>query len=530
MTQTSPPADLIAFLKDEAARDCVAAASASETRVEIIETHGAQVFIGPQITFKIKRPVKFSFMDFSTLEKRHEAIAREYEINSPHAPDIYLGIAPVIRRPSGGLAFDGDAEAGGPGEIVEWALRMRSFPQEDVLANRLKAGPLSDKMAKEIATMVARYHADAQRIDDADSIAQMRAIIDDLSGVLGSATGLIEPETFDIWRRQVDEALAQCKDVLRERARAGYIRRCHGDLHSGNIVIWNDHPTAFDAIEFDERIATIDTLYDLAFLLMDLDERGHRTEANLVLAQYLWHTRDAADLDGLRALAMFMSLRAAIRAMVTLHRARNAQDSEQTSPHKKRDEADIQSYFAYAASVLKPAPAQLVAVGGLSGTGKSTLAKALAPSIGRAPGAVHLRSDLERKAMFGVGETERLEARHYTSDVSARVYARLFDRTRHVLSAGQSAVVDAVFSTPQERQAIENIANEMGIVFTGLWLSAPLEVLQDRVTQRTGDASDATADVVTRQFESEPGPLTWTLIDASSTPAHALAQSKRHLP
>lgn len=532
VTQNAPSPEVMAFLAEQATQEKSSDSVSPSKTVQKIETHGAIVFVGPNITFKIKRPVKFSYMDFSTLEKRHRAIAREYEINRNHAPGIYQGIAAIRKSPSGALTF------GDEGEIVEWALRMRSFPQADVLENKLTSAPLPETLTKAFAAMVARYHADAPMDDTANSIAQMRAIIDDLSGVLGSATELIAPEAFHNWHRDIEAELDQCADILRTRSSAGFVRRCHGDLHSGNIVIWQSEPTAFDAIEFDEAIATVDTLYDLAFLLMDLDERGHRAEANLVLAQYLWHTRNAADLDGLRALPMFLSLRAAIRAMVTWQRAKSAgpqTPSGSGQPHNSKDAyqqriaGEAQAYFSYASSVLQPSPAQLVAVGGYSGTGKSTLAKSLAPDIGRAPGAVHLRSDLERKAMFEVGETEPLAAQHYTKEISNQVYARLIKRARQVLTTGHSVVVDAVFSTPEERAAIEDVAKNCGAKFTGLWLSAPLEVLQHRVDKRTGDASDATAAVVAQQFDRDAGEVSWLEIDASSTPNHALTQARQLL-
>ncbi len=260
-------------------------------------------------------------------------------------------------------------------------------------------------------------------------------------------------------------------------------------------------PVLFDAIEFDEELATIDTLYDLAFLLMDLDHRGQRRGANTVLNRYLWRTQNALDLDGLAVLPMFLALRAGIRAMVAAQRAAQEKDD-------KRDAglAMSRGYLEAGLAHLELGPPRLVAIGGLSGTGKSTLAAALAPNIGRAPGAVHLRSDLERKALFKVAETERLSQSAYTSEVTNEVYRRLNAKAVQVLNAGYSVVTDAVYAKSSERAEVKSTARSCGVPFTGLWLEAPPATLHTRVETRTGDASDATTQVVSQQLSYDIGP------------------------
>ena len=240
----------------------------------------------------------------------------------------------------------------------------------------------------------------------------------------------------DRFARAAQLQLARAAAILDERARSGCVRRCHGDLHLGNIVLWGGRPLLFDAIEFDEAIATVDTLYDLAFLLMDLDRHRQRTAANVVLNRYLW--RDGADLSlrGLQALPLFLGCRAGIRAMVTADRAAQEQDTAAA----QADRETARGYLRAALEYLQPAPPRLVAIGGLSGTGKTTLAAALAPELGSAPGAVHVRSDLERKALFGVEETVRLPAQSYTAQASAEVYAIVLRKARLALAAGQSVV------------------------------------------------------------------------------------------
>jgi hypothetical protein len=287
------------------------------------------------------------------------------------------------------------------------------------------------------------------------------------------------------------------------------VRRCHGDLHLGNIVLIDNKPVLFDAIEFDERIATGDVLYDLAFLLMDLIGRGLERAANIVLNRYLMETQRIHDLDALAALPLFMSVRAAIRAKVTAARR------QQGASHAKLSQA-AREYLLLAQRLLAPATPQLIAVGGLSGTGKSILARALAPAFLPLPGAVVLRSDIERKALFGAEETQPLPEAAYTPQATARVYAVLAEKARRVTAAGYSAIVDAVFARADERTDIAASAN--GFSFQGLFLTADLETRLARIGGRTADASDADADVVRRQEEFDLGAMTWSKVDASGTP------------
>jgi predicted kinase len=298
----------------------------------------------------------------------------------------------------------------------------------------------------------------------------------------------------------------------------------HGDLHLDNIVLWQGQPVLFDAIEFDETIATTDTLYDLAFLLMDLERRGRRLSANRVLNRYLWRARSDLDLEGLAAMPLLLGLRAGVRALVAADKVSLSGGDAEAG---KR--AEGQDYLAAAVCFLDPAKPRIVAVGGLSGTGKSTLAAALSPHVGPSPGAVHLRSDVERKAMLGVEETHRLGPEAYTAEANDRVYAELLRKARLAAAAGHGVVVDAVFARAEERAAFERMAAEIGVPFRGLWLTAPREVLLARVGARIGDASDATPDVVKRQLAGDVGAMSWAAVDAGGDAAQTLAAARRAL-
>jgi aminoglycoside phosphotransferase family enzyme/predicted kinase len=468
------------------------------------ETHGAHVFLAGDRAWKIKRAVRFSYMDLSTLERRRATLLRELEINRPLAPEIYLRVVPVIRRADGGLALGGD------GAPVEWALEMRRFADEDLLDARAGAGPLPSDLVKRLADAVVESHRAAPIVAGASGATRVQQVLASLEGPLACAAPHLPGDAVAAFVTACRRRLDGLAGLLDARAKARLVRRCHGDLHLGNLVLWQGRPTLFDALEFDEELATTDVLYDLAFLLMDLEHRGQRPAACLVLNRYLWRTDRAIDLDGLAALPVFLALRSGVRALVKAQHA-----GQMAAAQGAPEVAEARNYLAAASAYLDPPPPRLIAVGGLSGSGKSTLAAALAPGIGAAPGALHLRSDLERKAMLGVRETDRLPPSAYTPEVAAAVYARLADKARLGLAAGHSVVVDAVFEHAADRDRIAASAASRGVPFTGLWLTAPRETLMARVAARTGDASDADPAVVEAQLRRDPGALGWQAVDAS---------------
>ncbi len=474
-------------------------------RVEKIETHGAIIFIADKQVYKIKKAVNFSYMDFSTLEQRQKVCNHEIEINRKHAPGIYIDTIPITREHDGSLQIKGN------GTPVEWAVHMNSFKQSEILANLADNNLITSDLINQLARVIADYHSCAPTSHHIDIVANLADLISDLEKIFTEHSAIFgnDGKTFSQIAKQ---QLEQSSTSLKYRAEHGYIRRCHGDLHLQNIVLINNKPVLFDAIEFDEDIATIDIFYDLAFLLMDLKQRGLKQAANQLFNRYLFHKWTTPNLEGLKAMPLFLACRAAIRAMV------HAQQSHQKNePEKRTLISSAKQYMSSALNYLETTPPQLIAIGGLSGTGKSTLAAALAPSIGNTPGAVHLRSDLERKNMFEVEETEHLPPQLYTAEVNEKVYNILLNKAELALKAGHSVIVDAVFRQKENRDAIQALAKKLNIPFSGIWLQAPEETMFSRVDNRKGDASDAKSDTVKKQLASETGDITWNKINASGS-------------
>jgi len=480
-----------------------------------VDTANAVVFLAGPGAYKVKRAVKFPFMDLSTLDKRRRACEAEIEVNRADAPGVYLAALPITRK--------GDTlEIGGRGEIVEWLTHMRRFDENATLDRVAERDGVSEAIVDKLALAIRRSHARAPLRDAARSAHALETYIEQNDAAFAERPDLFDAATAR--RLTVDSRLAFAivRPVLLKRGEAGFTRRCHGDLHLRNIVMLDGEPTLFDAVEFSDEVASGDVLYDLAFLLMDLEERGLRASANRLFNRYLAPEPPEA-MSALAALPLFLSLRAAIRAKVEAAGAERLEGA-------KRDEARAlaRGYFARAVEFLRYHPPRLVAVGGLSGVGKSALAGALAPRLGKAPGALWLRSDLERKAMFAVEETVHLPASAYAQDVTRDAYRRVIEKARVALRAGQAVVLDATFATAAERNAAADAAVEAGAAFAGLFLDAPLATRIARIASRRADASDADADVATRQKAAPLGERGWASLDAegdlSQTTILALAR------
>ena len=464
-----------------------------------VETHISLVFVGNDTVFKLKKAIKLSFLDFTDVEERRRLLQREVELNAAAAPGLYRDVAFIGRQSDGSLALN-------DGTPLDWMLRMAPIPRHDLLDHRIAAGALDPALFDALADAVAGFHdrAPPARVDPVDAMTQV------LDGNVRAARDAGLPESdITAWSAAAHTLLAQLAPGLRIRADAGHVRRGHGDLHLGNVCIWQGRPVPFDALEFSEALATIDTAYDLAFLLMDLDLRVSRTAANRVMNRYVARTGDAGLTE---SLPLFLSLRAMILAHV----------------QRVRSNADASARYLRAASdYLRPVSGVAVAIGGLPGTGKSTLARALAPGLGRAPGALILRSDEIRKRRNNVTPEDRLPQAAYADAESQAVFATLAELTAIAAHGGQAVIADATFIDPAHRRAVGEAAGSAGVPFLGLWLDAPLPILEARIAARRNDASDATAAVLRKSARAKTiPPQAWTMINAANS-AQALAEATK---
>jgi hypothetical protein len=485
--------------------------------VERIDTHSAIVFLAGPRALKLKRAVRFDYLDFSTVHRRKTMSEAEVLLNRRTAPTIYRGVVPVNRAPDDSLTLDG---AGTP---VEWLVEMNRFDERLLLDRLAEGGGLDVALMHSLASAIARFHSTAQHRADHGGAAGMQWVVDgNAAGFAEFGTNLFEPSVCIRVTATARAELGRHIRLLDVRQRAGFVRQCHGDLHLRNIVLLNGQPTLFDAVEFNDEIACIDVMYDLAFLLMDLWRRRLPVHANVLLNDYL---SESNDWEGISLLPLFLSCRAAVRAKTNATAASVQRDSTAA----KGLHRSAREYLALADGLLHDAGPCVIAIGGFSGSGKSTLARGLAPRVGRVPGAVVLRSDEIRKRLCGVSPLERLGAEGYSPTVSAEVYATLARHARTAARAGHSVIIDAVFANSGERTAIERVAADASVPFAGVWLDAPAPVLSDRTERRHGDASDATADVVRMQLAEGAGAIEWRRVDASASEEATLTHASNHL-
>jgi aminoglycoside phosphotransferase family enzyme/predicted kinase len=483
-----------------------------------VDTHAAVVFLAGDLVFKVKRAVKYPFLDYSTLDKRKAACLAELEVNRAFAPQLYRRIVPITREADGRLALDGT------GEPVEWAVEMVRFDENKTLDRLAERGRLSETLTRKLAVAVAAMHERARPVEPKSWIAAVEGFVTENTAAFRGHADLFPGHLVDLLDRKSLAAFHRLCPLLLARGEQGLIRRGHGDLHLANVAILNGDPVAFDALEFDPIFAAGDVLYDLAFLLMDLYERDLKRAANEILNGYFTAANRIEDCDGVAALPFFMSLRAAIRAKVTAARLALAKSEE-----KDKIARGAKVYFRLALDLLTEAQPAVVCTGGLSGTGKSMLARALAPLLPPAPGALVFRSDVERKAFHGVAETDRLPSEAYRPEVTEQIYRILTGKVARVARAGHSAIADAVFARPEERAAIETAAAAAGAQFHGLFLIADLPTRTARIGSRGPDASDADAAVAQSQESFATRDVTWEIIDASGTPDETLAQAKAEI-
>ena len=481
--------------------------------VERIDTHTAIVFLAGTRAYKLKRAVRFDYLDFSTSERRRILCEAEVRLNRRTAPTLYRGVVAVTRQDDGSYAL------GGNGNAVDWLVEMNQFPQEALFDRLTAVVGLGIELMTPLADAIADFHRSAEHRSDHGGKAGMSWVIDgNAAGFEEFGRACLDPSVAS---RVTDVSLRELNrhvDLLERRRESGFVRHCHGDLHLRNIVLLDGRPTIFDGVEFNDEIACTDVLYDLAFLLMDLWRRGLPRHANIVWNRYLVSTVDVA---GISLLPLFLSCRAAVRAKTSATAAQLQHEVQR----RTELEGMAREYLAMADRLLHPPHPCLVAVGGLSGSGKSTLALSLAPSVGAVPGAVVLRSDETRKRLCGVPLLQHLGPDGYASDISDRVYSSVAELADLILGAGHSVVVDAVYARQADRRVIEQVAEAASVPFIGLWLEAPESVRIERAALRRGDASDADADVVRLQHAQDTGDIGWYRIDASGPTVSVLSSA-----
>ncbi len=445
---------------------------------EVVETSCATVVLKGDQAYKLKRDVDFGFLDFSSADKRRHALELELRYNQRTAANIYREVIEV----------DGEA-----------VLVMRRFDRAGVLGEQsLSPGWAPDlDLMQDLGETIAEFHATSEVSRDETHACNIKYTIDSNDEHIARFRGDLG-DRVDAYHEAIYAAFEALSADVRKRFENGYIRRCHGDMHLNNILIEDGKPVLFDCIEFNEHLIQVDVLYDLGFLLMDLWVRGQHTAANRVFNAWLDKTARLEGEDGLyeslKLLPFFMSARAGVRCQVSAHAG---------------DIAAARTYLDAALAFLVDVPATASAIGGLSGSGKSTRGRAVAAGKGRAPGAVLLRSDELRKRLWNCPSFDPLPKAAYTPEESVRTYEHMFSLGERVLASGQSVIFDATFREAHWRDAAKAIADTLGTPFDGLWLEVPAQVRQQRVDGRTRDVSDATSAVAAGQAPVDPATISW---------------------
>lgn len=484
-----------------------------------IDTHISAVFLAGDKAYKLKKAVRLPFLDFSTLESRKRYCEAELTVNRRTAPDLYLCVAPVLMNERGALALAGE------GRPVDWLVVMKRFDQDERLDRLLAQGLLDRHAAMDLAEAVAAFHKSAPptpSFGGVDGLARVIATND----ATFAKTDLDRADTLRL-TRDSQERLRLAQPTLTARREKGFVRRVHGDLHLGNVFRHEGKPVLFDAIEFNDDFACVDTLFDFSFLLMDFEHAGFKSLASVLFNHYLPFADEWAggETGGLAALPLFLSLRAAIRAHVLATRAR--QEGGQSGG--ARDLGDARFYLEQALHYLDPPPPRLCAVGGLSGSGKSRLARELAPYLGASPGALVLRSDVIRKRLCHKEMFEPLPPDAYGVEMTIRTFDKMFDEAEAALKAGHSVICDAVFARHEQRAQLRDVAARSGVAFTAAWAEAAPEILKQRIVSRQRNASDATPQVLDMQLGYDLGAMDWPKIDTSGAKEESFGQARKTL-
>ncbi|MBU0499223.1 MAG: AAA family ATPase [Gammaproteobacteria bacterium] len=465
------------------------------TDVEVIETHISTVFLAGEHAYKLKKPLNLGFLDFSTLDRRRFCCEEEIRLNRRLAPSVYLRAIPVTGTPD-------DPHPDGQGEPIDWLVEMRRFDAHGVLSERPRQ--LNEYLALELAHEVAEFHRRAEKAPPASSFGEPERVLAPMLENFAQLRRMTaEPEILgrlgplEDWTRAEWERLTPS---LRERREQGHVRECHGDLHLGNILVEKRRPLIFDGIEFAPELRWIDTLNDLAFLLMDLHHRNRADLANMLLNAYL---AARGDYRGLPLLPFYLTYRAMVRAKVTAIRLTQPDLALEEARHVH---AECLSYLALAETFTRKSRGCVVITHGLSGCGKSTLASALLLQLPLA----RIRTDVERKRLAGIAALQRSDAEGtrllYGEEMTRRTYAHVAGLARAVVEGGGIALIDAAFLKHWQRELFARLAADMGVIFLILDFQVPEEELRRRIKVRRSrgtDPSDADLAVLERQIREE---------------------------
>ena len=446
-------------------------------KIELCETHISWVLLTGEYAYKIKKPVKLSFLDFSTLAARKHFCEEELRLNRRFAPELYLGVVPIT----------GDAQSptiGGRGPVLDYAVKLKQFRRENELENLVAANQISLEQIIRFGESLAAVHATLPTVSGVSPDTFRRVVADNTSELL--ALRPQERSRIAGLRERLQLMHDRNRTLLDDRYGSEAIRECHGDLHLGNVVRIDEELKAFDCIEFDAALRNIDVLNDAGFLFMDLEAHDRRDLAYCFLNAWL---QSNGDYLALPLLPYYVCYRALVRAKVAA---------------LQRQESAMARYLPEATRRSQDRAPRLILTCGLSGSGKTWLSKQL---LTRLP-AIHIRSDIERKRLAGIGAAESSRSLVgggiYTPEFNTRTYQRLLDCARAGLNAGETVIVDAAFLRREERAAFSELADKTNASFAILHCFAPSGVLQERIQERSRhgqDASEATTEVLARQYD-----------------------------
>ncbi|HEY9885392.1 MAG TPA: AAA family ATPase [Thermosynechococcaceae cyanobacterium] len=461
--------------------------------IQVIQTHISYVLLTGDYAYKVKKPVNFGFLDFSTLEKRQHFCAEELRLNQRGAAQLYLDVLPIAQA---GDRFQLD----GTGEAVEYVVKMRQFPQSSLLTELFDRGELTAPLLEQLARVLADFHAQAATSDYIRSFGTVEkicaAIDENYEQTLQYVGGPQTQQQLDETRQYTDRLFAEQQALFDSRAQHNWIRECHGDVHLRNIALWHDEILLFDCIEFNEPFRFVDVMFDIAYIIMDLDARDRRDLSNLFLNAYLEQT---GDWEGLQVLPLYLSRQSYVRAKVTSFLL-----SDPSVPEAAKQEATATAarYYRLAWEYTQPQKGGLMLMAGLSGSGKSTTARHLAQQ----QGAIQIRSDAVRKHLAGIPLDAHGNDDLYTAAMTQKTYDRLLQLGITLAAQGYTVILDAKYDRQALRQAAIAQAKTHHLPLQILHCTAPLPVLQERLQQRHNDISDATADLIPQQHMDDFSP------------------------